>query len=220
MILLGVIDIFSKYVSIAPLKGERVISFTNAIQKIWGNFCRTPNKIWVDKGNDFYNSSIKSRLHNNNTEIYSTRNDGQPGVAERFVKTIKIKACMHMTSASKNIYNDKSDKIVVKYINIFHIKIKVKPINVNSNTYIDLKLKILKKTLNLKSVTMGEYIKNIFSKRYEPNWLEEVVLLKKFILMEEKFDLKVTTGIDTLDFAKKIDYVNFKCVLINETLVK
>ena len=61
---------------------------------------------------------------------------------------------MHMTSASKNIYNDKSDKIVVKYINIFHIKIKVKPINVNSNTYVDLKLKILKKTLNLKSVTM------------------------------------------------------------------
>ena len=127
---------------------------------------------------------------------------------------------MHMTSASKNIYNDKSDKIVVKYINIFHIKIKVKPINVNSNTYIDLKLKILKKTLNLKSVTMWEYIKNIFSKRYEPNWLEEVVLLKKIILMEEKFDLKVTTGIDTLDFAKKIDYVNFKCVLINQTLVK
>ena len=168
----------------------------------------------------FINSSIKSRLHKNNTEIYSTRNDGQPGVAERFVKTIKIKACMHMTSASKNIYNDKSDKIVVKYINIFRIKIKVKPINVNSNTYIDLKLKILKKTLNLKSVTMWEYIKNIFSKRYEPNWLEEVVLLKKFILMEEKFDLKVTTGIDTLDFAKKIDYVNFKCVLINQTLVK
>ena len=125
-----------------------------------------------------------------------------------------------MTSASKNIYNDKSDKIVVKYINIFRIKIKVKPINVNSNTYIDLKLKILKKTLNLKSVTMWEYIKNIFSKRYEPNWLEEVVLLKNFILMEEKFDLKVTTGIDTLDFAKQIDYVNFKCVLINQTLVK
>lgn len=38
--------------------------------------------------------------------------------------------------------------------------------------------------------------------------------------MEEKFDLKVTTGIDTLDFAKQIDYVNFKCVLINQTLVK
>ena len=182
MILLGVIDIFSKYVSIAPLKGERVISFTNAIQKIWGNFCRTPNKIWVDKGNDFYNSSIKSRLHNNNTEIYSTRNDGQPGVAERFVKTIKIKACMHMTSASKNIYNDKSDKIVVKYINIFHIKIKVKPINVNSNTYIDLKLKILKKTLNLKSVTMWEYIKKHIFKTLWTKLIGRSCSIKKFYI--------------------------------------
>ena len=182
MILLGVIDIFSKYVSIAPLKGERVNSFTNAIQKIWGNFCRTPNKIWVDKGNDFYNSSIKSRLHNNNTEIYSTRNDGQPGVAERFVKTIKIKACMHMTSASKNIYNDKSDKIVVKYINIFHIKIKVKPINVNSNTYIDLKLKILKKTLNLKSVTMWEYIKKHIFKTLWTKLIGRSCSIKKFYI--------------------------------------
>ena len=182
MILLGVIDIFSKYVSTAPLKGERVISFTNAIQKIWGNFCRTPNKIWVDKGNDFYNSSIKSRLHNNNIEIYSTRNDGQPGVAERFVKTIKIKACVHMTSASKNIYNDKSDKIVVKYINIFHIKIKVKPINVNSNTYVDLKLKILKKTLNLKSVTMWEYIKKHIFKTLWTKLIGRSCSIKKFYI--------------------------------------
>ena len=187
MILLGAIDIFSKYVSIAPLKGERVISFTNAIQKIWGNFCRTPNKIWVDKGNDFYNSSIKSRLHNNNIEIYSTRNDGQPGVAERFVKTIKIKACMHMTSASKNIYNDKSDKIVVKYINIFHIKIKVKPINVNSNTYVDLKLKILKKTLNLKSVTMWEYIKKHIFKTLWTKLIGRSCSIKKFYINDNRY---------------------------------
>ena len=203
MILLGVIDIFSKYVSIAPLKGERVISFTNAIQKIWGNFCRTPNKIWVDKGNDFYNSSIKSRLHNNNTEIYSTRNDGQPGVAERFVKTIKIKACMHMTSASKNIYNDKSDKIVVKYINIFHIKIKVKPINVNSNTYIDLKLKILKKTLNLKSVTMWEYIKKHIFKTLWTKLIGRSCSIKKFYINGGKIWFKGDNRYWYIRFCKK-----------------
>ena len=203
MILLGVIDIFSKYVSIAPLKGERVISFTNAIQKIWGNFCRTPNKIWVDKGNDFYNSSIKSRLHNNNTEIYSTRNDGQPGVAERFVKTIKIKACMHMTSASKNIYNDKSDKIVVKYINIFHIKIKVKPINVNSNTYVDLKLKILKKTLNLKSVTMWEYIKKHIFKTLWTKLIGRSCSIKKFYINGGKIWFKCDNRYWYIRFCKK-----------------
>ena len=203
MILLGVIDIFSKYVSIAPLKGERVISFTNAIQKIWGNFCRTPNKIWVDKGNDFYNSSIKSRLHNNNIEIYSTRNDGQPGVAERFVKTIKIKACVHMTSASKNIYNDKSDKIVVKYINIFHIKIKVKPINVNSNTYVDLKLKIMKKTLNLKSVTMWEYIKKHIFKTLWTKLIGRSCSIKKIYINGGKIWFKGDNRYWYIRFCKK-----------------
>ena len=36
---------------------------------------RKPNKIWVDKGTEFYNRSIKSWLQNNNVEIYSTHHE-------------------------------------------------------------------------------------------------------------------------------------------------
>ena len=35
---------------------------------------RKPNKIWVDKGSEFYNISIKSWLQDNNIEMYSTDN--------------------------------------------------------------------------------------------------------------------------------------------------
>ena len=45
----------SKYTWVIPLKDQKGITITNAIQKIVGESYRTPNKIWVDKGSEFYN---------------------------------------------------------------------------------------------------------------------------------------------------------------------
>ena len=49
------------------------------------------NKIWLDKGSEFYNRSIKSFLQNNNIEMYSTYNEGKSVNAERFIRTLKNK---------------------------------------------------------------------------------------------------------------------------------
>ena len=43
------------------------------------------NKIYVDQGHGFYNKSMKLWLHDNGTEIYSTHNEGNYVVIERFV---------------------------------------------------------------------------------------------------------------------------------------
>ena len=51
--LLCVIDIFSKYAWVIPLKDKIGASIVNAFQKILNNSNRKPNKIWVDKGSEF-----------------------------------------------------------------------------------------------------------------------------------------------------------------------
>ena len=48
--LLCVIDIFSKYAWVIPLKDKKGVTITNAFQKIFDKSGRKPNKIWVDKG--------------------------------------------------------------------------------------------------------------------------------------------------------------------------
>ena len=53
---------------------------------------RQPNKIWVDKGSEFYNRSIKSRLEKHGIEIYSTHNEGISAIAERFIRSLKCKS--------------------------------------------------------------------------------------------------------------------------------
>ena len=89
--LLCVIDIFSKYAWVIPLKDKKGISIFNAFQKILKESNRKPNKIWVDKRSEFYNSSFKRWLKDNDIEMYSTKNEGKSVIAERFIRTLKIK---------------------------------------------------------------------------------------------------------------------------------
>ena len=51
--LLCVIDIFSKYAWVIPLKDKKGVTITNAFQKILDKPGRKPNKIWVDEESEF-----------------------------------------------------------------------------------------------------------------------------------------------------------------------
>ena len=74
--LLCVIDIFSKYPWVFPLKDKKGVSIVNAFQSILKKSNRKPNKIWVDKRSEFYNSSFKKWLQDNDIVMYSTQNEG------------------------------------------------------------------------------------------------------------------------------------------------
>ena len=60
--LLCMIDIFTKYAWIIPLKDKKSITITNAFQKVIKESNPKLNKTWVDKGSEFYNRSMKSWL--------------------------------------------------------------------------------------------------------------------------------------------------------------
>ena len=87
--LLCVIYIFSKQGWVVPLKVKKGISIVNAFQKILKESKRKPNKIWVDKGSQFYNNSFKKWLKDNDIETHSIHNKGKSVVAERFARTLK-----------------------------------------------------------------------------------------------------------------------------------
>ena len=117
--------------------------------------------------------------------MYSTHNEGKFVVAERFIRTLKGKIYKYMTSISKNVYIVynvyKLDDTVDEYNDTYHTAIKVKPIDVKDNTYINANKEINNKYPKFKvgdHVRISKY-KNIFAKRYMPNWIEEVFIIKK-----------------------------------------
>ena len=81
----------SKYAWVFPLKGKIGITITNAFQKLLDESNCKPNKIWVDKGSEFYNRSMKSWLQDDDLEMYSTDNERKSVVTERFIRTLKNK---------------------------------------------------------------------------------------------------------------------------------
>ena len=90
--LLCAIDIFSKYAWFVPLKDKKGITIVKAFQIILKQSnSRKPNKIWADKGSEFYNAYFKKWLRDNDIVIYSTHNEGKSVVTERFIRTLKSK---------------------------------------------------------------------------------------------------------------------------------
>ena len=157
------------------------VTIVNAFQSILKDSMRKPNKIWVDKGSEFYNNSLKKWRQGNDIEMYSTHNERKPVAAERFNRTLKNIIYKYMTSISKNVYIDKLHDIVNEYNNTYHRTIKMKPIDAKNNTYINIDKEINCKDPKSKvadHVRISKY-KNIFAKGYTPNWSEEAFVIKE-----------------------------------------
>ena len=110
--LLCVIDIFSKYAWVVSLKDKKGISIVATFQSILKQSNRKPNKLWVDKGSEFYNASFKKWLQDNDIVMYSTHNEGKSVVAERFIRFInggniatKLTRSTHVSFGSNHFFS-------------------------------------------------------------------------------------------------------------------
>ena len=79
--LLLVIDIFSKYGWVIPLKNKEGKTVAEALKTIFKE--RKPEKLWTDKGKEFYNKDVKGLV-----EIYSTENEEKSSIVERWIRTM------------------------------------------------------------------------------------------------------------------------------------
>ena len=89
--LLYVIDVSSKYEWVKPLKGKKVETVLNDVIEIVNKSNRKPNKLWVDQRRQFYNKLMIKWLDSNDVSMYSTNNEGNSVIAERFIKTLSQK---------------------------------------------------------------------------------------------------------------------------------
>ena len=86
-----VIDVFTKYAWVKPLKNKEDKTVLNAFIEIVNESNRKPNKLWADQGGEFYNKLMQDWLDDSDILMYSTHNEGKSVIAERFIKTLKSK---------------------------------------------------------------------------------------------------------------------------------
>ena len=77
-----VLDVFSKYGCIVPLKDKKGESVAEAFKTIFKEG-RKPDYLWTDKGKEYYNNNIKELLDKNKIVAYSTENEEKSSVLNR-----------------------------------------------------------------------------------------------------------------------------------------
>ena len=120
-----VLDIFSKYGWIVPLRTKTGLEVSQALASIFrGN---KPKMLWVDKGKEYYNRHVLDLLAKDKIEIYSTENEEKSSVCERWNRTIKTKMYKQFTIQYNTIYIDILPKILSSYNNSKHRSIGMTP---------------------------------------------------------------------------------------------
>ena len=109
---LTVIDIFSKFVWIIPIKRKTGQEVANAFLRILKE--RRPSKMWVDKAREFYNKDAQKQF-----ELYSTKNEKKCCVIERFNRIITEKMFGYFSANNTTKYVDVLDLLVDQYNNAF-----------------------------------------------------------------------------------------------------
>ena len=94
---------------------------------------RKPEKLWVDRGSEFYNKRFKSLLKEHETKLYSTYSDLKAVFIERFNRSLLhiINKPMAINGDGNwvNILND----AVITYNNNIHSKINMTPVDASNN---------------------------------------------------------------------------------------
>ena len=186
--LLMVIDVFSKYGWIAPLKDKKGETVTKAFSEIFKEG-RKPEYLWTDKGSEFYNKHMKDLLAEHNIKLYSTENEEKSSVVERWNRTMKDKMWKQFTVQNSTEWVDIVPKLLTKYNNTKHRSISMTPKEASKksnegtvyfNLYGDMKTSKQKPKFKVgDKVRISKYKRKVFDKGYTPNWTEEIFVVDK-----------------------------------------
>ena len=108
-----VIDVFSKFVWIDPLKRKTGQDVANAYSRILKE--QRPIQMWVDRGCEFYNKDVRKQV-----ELYSTEIEDKSCVIERYNRTINEKMFKYISANNTRKIVDVLDLLVDYYNNSIH----------------------------------------------------------------------------------------------------
>lgn len=196
--LLVVIDCFSKYMFVEPLKRKTPESVIAAFKKIFARTTLRPQRCQSDSGSEFIAGKFKKFLKDNDIIFNTTLNpDTKAGCVERSIRTLKNKIYKYLTHVNSFTFIDKLDDIVKSYNHGYHSTIKMAPNDVTDRNILQVYKNIQssqvkarrrskKKQKKLSKIKVGDYVritkgKKAFTKGYLPCFSEEVFVVKTVI---------------------------------------
>lgn len=181
--ILVVINTFSKYVWVEPVKRKSAKDVTLAMATILKHVKNTPKNIQTDMGKEFYNKEFNRLMEENKINHYSTFSNLKASIVERVNRTLKNIMWKKFSLLGNYKWLNILKDIVLKYNNTKHRKIGLKPVEVTEKNENEI-LKFaytFPKTIDPKQpkFKLGDFVRiskfrEAFSKSYTPNWSNEI----------------------------------------------
>ena len=178
--ILAVIDAFTKFAYVEPLKTKEGVEVCAAFEKILKR-ATPPKNLHVDQGTEFYNKHFKTLMKRYDINMYSTYSHLKASIVERFLRTFKgsIEKNFHMQGTWN--YVKFLQNLVNKYNNTWHRTIRTAPKNVNEKnekfllrTVYKIKRDEKEAKFNPGDVVRISKFKSLFEKGYTANWSTEL----------------------------------------------
>ena len=171
----------TKFAWAIPLKDKSGKSTTTAFKKLIETSKRKPEKVWSDRGKEFYNKTFLDFLKQNEIQIYSTHSDLKAVFVERFNRTLLDLIKEPMYIEGKACWLNHINSALDKYNNRVHTTTRMTPFEA-SNKPIDPPTFVNKP--KQPKFQVGDYVRvpdkrNIYSKGYTTNWNRELFKIQK-----------------------------------------
>lgn len=115
-----IIDTFSRYAFVLPLKTKTGKEITSVFSRLLRQTKRKPQLIHCDLGTEFYNKTFRDFLARKNIHLYSTTTSTKAAIVERFQRTFKTALFTLMAYNGSYNYIDHLQKLVSNYNNKWH----------------------------------------------------------------------------------------------------
>lgn len=196
--LLFVIDVFTKFAWVRPLKDKTAATLTQTVKDILQTSERRPLYIMSDKGSEFVNRSFKTMLKNFDIHFYTSQNEEtKASVVERLQRTFKNKMFKYFTDRGTLRYADVLQELTKSYNETHHRSIGMAPVDVNWQTDDEVRRRLAKKwktppPKEPTGIDVGDSVRIAiarapFRKGYLPTWTEEI-----FTVAEKKKTRPIT----------------------------
>lgn len=187
--LLVVIDIFSRYLWIQPLRNKTGTQVAKALDKVFseGRICE---KLRSDNGKEFVNNVVKEYLKSKNIYHFTTQNSPKANYAERIIKTVKGMLFKYFQKKRTYRYIDILSDIVTSYNLTPHKSLNyVAPENVTKENEANLWAYMYLKPSKVKRVRPFLFKRNdivrlshtnmVFKRSYDEQFSKEVFKITK-----------------------------------------
>ena len=185
--LLTVVDVFSKYAWVVPIKQKTGLQVASALADLFKTSKRSPQKLQTDDGKEFYNKHVTKVLKDHNVHHFSTAGDAKASVVERFNRTFKQRLYRYMTTYNTPSFLSTLQALVRGYNASFHRSIGMAPREVKDDNAREVWERLYgtkKKKKKKAAFKVGDRVRlnkkhRPFKKGYLPGWTEEVFVVSE-----------------------------------------